>query len=124
MQNNNNKENNRSSKSDKPSGPIKTWLVRFIIIALLWLLLAAAHVFVQYPENRATTFCSHTYYITKFYYVDLLRLLTFNDSGSTLARSREALHYKLSCDETQAFGIPSLIPNIYSINIKDTSDEQ
>jgi hypothetical protein len=105
-------------KSPKKRGMIGSFIVRIFYIVLLLTLNVAAHTFVQYPENRARSFCIDSYYLVKAVYVDGLSIFSINNLKWTFERVNNSVAYKQNCVASQGFGIAKVIPNIKYINIR------
>jgi len=107
---------------DKPKPPKKRGMIGSLIIRCFYIVLiltanVVAHTFVQFPENRASTFCTDSYYLVRTVYVDGLTLFSINNLEWTFERVNYSVAYKKRCVATQGFGVARAIPNIKHINI-------
>ena len=108
----------------KQRGTIFNWLkMFFLIVPALLLVKTVTHAFVQFPEDRANAICLETYWLVEFYYVDLFVITSINDPNATIDRAEKALKWKVECNDSNAFGLTKLIPNIPKINMRDEADE-
>lgn len=115
---------NHKSNPKKNRGAIKEWIIRvFFILPLFWSVLGIAHTLVQFPEDRASTFCKHTYNMYRFFWFDIGSFLAAASPKTVFKISEDTVDYKIACDSRYGYFMTSIIPNIHGINLRGQNEQ-